>query len=81
MNLTHRLQAALQRAGLPRQRFHDLRRSYATLMLEAGEQLAVISRNLGHANLSTTASVHAHWTDKMNQSNADRAVGFLSGHG
>ena len=56
-NVTHALQAALIRAGLPRQRFRDLRHAYATLMLEDGEELAVISRSLGHANLSTTADV------------------------
>ena len=56
------LQAALAAAGLPHQRFHDLRHAYATLMLEDGEELAVVSRTLGHADLSTTADVYAHLT-------------------
>ena len=43
-NVTQELQAALGRLGLPRQRFHDLRHAYATLMLEDGEELAVVSR-------------------------------------
>jgi len=64
-NVTRALQAALARAGLPRQRFHDLRHACATLMLEDGEELAVISRSLGHANLSTTADVYAHLTPAM----------------
>jgi site-specific recombinase XerD len=55
--VTHALQAALARAGLPQQRFHDLRHAYATLMPDDGEELAVISRSLGHANISTTADV------------------------
>jgi site-specific recombinase XerD len=69
INVTHALQAALARAGLPRQRFHDLRHAYATLMIEDGEELAVVSKNLGHSNLSTTADVYAHLTTTM----ADRA--------
>jgi integrase len=64
-NVTQDLQAALARLGLPRQRFHDLRHAYATLMLEDGEDLAVVSRSLGHADLSTTADVYAHLTPAM----------------
>jgi len=57
-NVTKDLQAALARAGLPRQRFHDLRHAYTTLMLEDGEELAIVSGTLGHADLSTTADAH-----------------------
>jgi integrase len=71
-NVTHALQDALARAGLPRQRFHDLRHAYATLMLEDGEELAVISRSLGHSNLSTTADVYAHLTPAMLERSAAR---------
>ena len=52
--------------------FHDLRHAYATLMLEDGEELAVISRSLGHANLSTTADVYAHLTPAMLERSAAR---------
>ena len=61
-NTTQALQAALLRAALPRQRFHDLRDAYATLMLEAGEELGSASRSLGHSNLSTTADIYADVT-------------------
>ncbi len=71
-NVTQALQAALSRAGLPRQRFHDLRHAYATLMLEDGEELAIVSRTLGHADLSTTADVYAHLTPTMLERSATR---------
>ncbi|TAM55773.1 MAG: site-specific integrase, partial [Chloroflexota bacterium] len=61
-NVLHRFQAAIGRAGLPHQRFHDLRHAAATLLLERGEDLAVISKMLGHSNLGTTADVYAHLT-------------------
>ena len=76
-NVTHALQDALRRAGLPRQRFHDLRHAYATLMLEDGEELAVISRSLGHSNLSTTADVYAHLTHAMLERSAARMDAIL----
>lgn len=64
--VTHAFQAALTRAG----RFHDLRHARATLRLEQGEELAVVSRILGHASITTTANVYGHLTDAM----ADRAA-------
>jgi integrase len=45
---------------LRRIRFHDLRRSTATLLLEQGVHLAVIKELLGHAHIGVTATVYAH---------------------
>ena len=78
-NVTHELQAVLLRAGLPRQRFHDLRHAYATLMLKAGEDLAMVSRSLGHSNISTTADTYAHVTPAMQQRSAERMDRILAG--
>jgi integrase len=64
-NLTHRFHAALAAAGRPSQRFHDLRHACATLRVEQGEELAVVSRILGHASITTTANVYGHLTDAM----------------
>jgi integrase len=77
-NVTHELQAVLQRAGPPRQRFHDLRHAYATLMLEAGEDLAMVSRSLGHSNISTTADTYAHVTPTMQERSAERMDRILA---
>jgi integrase len=77
-NVTHELQTALHRAGLPRQRFHDLRHAYATLMLEDGEDVAVVSRSLGHSNLSTTADTYAHITPAMQARSAARMDRILA---
>jgi integrase len=76
-NVTHDFQAAIARAGLPRQRFHDLRHACATLLLEDGEELAVVSRILGHADLSTTADVYAHLTPAMLERSASRMDAIL----
>ena len=78
-NVTQSLQAALARAGLPRQRFHDLRHAHATLMLEDGEELAILSRSLGHADLSTRADVYAHLTTRMQERSAARMDAILEG--
>lgn len=72
INLTHAFQAALRAAGLPPQRFHDLRHACATVQLERGEELGVVSKLLGHANYSTTADVYSHLTRGMGKRVADR---------
>ena len=46
-------------------------------MLEDGEELATVSRTLGHADLSTTANVYAHLTPAMLQRSADRMDAIL----
>lgn len=78
-NVTKEFQAVLARAGLPSQRFHDLRHAYATLLLEAGADLYEVSRGLGHASISTTANVYGHLTDAMRQRVAERMDAVLGG--
>ncbi len=41
-------------------RFHDLRHSCATLLLEQGVELVTIKELLGHAQLHVTADIYAH---------------------
>jgi integrase len=80
-NVLRDLHARLESAGLPRSRFHDLRHAFATMMLEDGEDLAVISKALGHSNLSTTADVYAHLTPAMLDRTAARVDAVLARHG
>lgn len=40
--------------------FHDLRHTMASLMLDAGVDLKVIQKRLGHADFNTTANIYAH---------------------
>jgi len=43
---------------------HGARHSYAELALGAGVRLDVVSRQLGHASVSTTASNYLHHNDE-----------------
>lgn len=49
-----------QTLGLPAVRNHDLRHLSASLALAAGITLPDVSRRLGHANVSITATIYAH---------------------
>lgn len=54
------LKTALQRAGLPPMRFHWLRHSCASLLLDKGVPLTVVSEILGHGSTAITAKVYSH---------------------
>ncbi len=52
---------ALRRAGLPASvRFHDLRHTYASLLIQQGEPLFAVSRQLGHSTTNVTESTYGH---------------------
>ena len=53
--------------------------AYATLMLEAGEDLAMVSRSLGHSNISTRENTYAHVTPAMQERSAERMDRILAG--
>lgn len=58
--LTRHFTALCRAARLRRIRFHDLRHTAATLLLEQGVELVVIKELLGHAHIGVTATVYAH---------------------
>ena len=51
---------AIADAGLPIIRFHDLRHTAASLMLNLGIPVLVVSKRLGHAKPSITLDIYGH---------------------
>ena len=74
-----RFRAAVFSAGLPVVTIHSMRHAFATLALEAGEDLLTVSRALGHASVSTTGNVHGHVTPASQDRLAARMDAILTG--
>ena len=71
-NVVHAYQRELERAGLPRQRFHDARHSVATFWLGLGIPARVVADMLGHSQVSLTLNVYSHVVPTMRREAADR---------
>ena len=59
-SLTQWFSGFIARSGMPKVTVHSLRHTYASLMIADGVPLVVVSRQLGHAQASTTANIYAH---------------------
>jgi integrase len=68
----------LEKAGVPDIRFHDLRHSCASLLLQAGIDVKTISERLGHSNVAITLSTYIH-TSADAQKKAAAALGNILG--
>ena len=67
-------------AGLQDVRLHDLRHSYASLALQAGETVLVIGRLLGHSDPDTTLK-YIHLADRTVRDAVDAVAPVLGGEG
>ena len=58
-NVARKYRSLCEEAGIGRRRFHALRHTTATLLLDEGVPLNVISVQLGHSSLAITADIYA----------------------
>ena len=70
--ITQHFPFVLEKNGLRRIRFHDLRHSCASLLYANGVSLKEIQEWLGHSNISTTANIYTHldYNSKIASANA-----------
>jgi integrase len=65
--LSHAFGRMAKKAGLGHVRFHDLRHTFASLMLLRGAKPKVISEALGHASVGFTMDVYSHIIEGMQE--------------
>jgi integrase len=77
--VTRRFKAVLAAAGLPPQRFHDLRHACASFMLAQGVSPRVVMETLGHSQSSLTMNTYSQVLPALRRDAADRMEDFLAG--
>jgi hypothetical protein len=63
--------AGLKAAGLPHFSPHDLRHTFASLLLQQGESPAYVQRQLGHASIKLTVDTYGKWLPMGKKSAVD----------
>jgi integrase len=63
---------ALEKAGLRRIRFHDLRHTFASRLLQNGESIVYVKDQLGHHSIKVTVDVYGHLVPGANKAAVDR---------
>lgn len=63
---------ALEKAGLRRIRIHDLRHTFASLLIQNGESLAYVKDQLGHHSIQITVDTYGHLVPGANRQAVDR---------
>lgn len=62
----------LEAADLPHMRIHDIRHTYASMLLQNGESLHYVKEQLGHASIQTTVDVYGHIVPGSNRKAVNR---------
>ena len=69
--VTQRFADLIRQYGLRKIRFHDLRHTFASILINQDVPLLNVSTFLGHSDLSTTANIYAHLDKSKKQESAD----------
>jgi integrase len=75
--VTRRFQPILRDAGLPHQRFHDLRHACASLLLAQGVAPRVVMETLGHSQIALTLNTYSHVIPALGRAAADQMEAVL----
>ncbi|MDX1620373.1 MAG: tyrosine-type recombinase/integrase, partial [Nitriliruptorales bacterium] len=67
----------VRQLDLPVIRLHDLRHTHATLLLQAGASLKVVSERLGHSGIELTVDTYLHVLPAMDADAVDRFAELL----
>ena len=73
--VTYHFNELLKKLGLRHIRFHDLRHTFASILLGKDVPLINVSNFLGHSDISTTANIYAHLDKASKQASADVITG------
>lgn len=80
-HVANRFRRLVRDAGLRPIRFHDLRHSHASVLLDAGEPMFDIAKRLGHSSVQMLISTYGHALDGRGKRTASRFAQAVEGNG
>ena len=75
---SHRLLKTLEKHSLPHIRWHDLRHSTASMLIEKGWHMKNISDWLGHSDIGTTMNIYGHISMEHKKELGNSLTGILA---
>ncbi len=80
-NLYHRdLKAILKKAELRSIRIHDLRHTFASILISANHNLKYIQNQMGHSSIKVTLDLYGHLMPEVYQGAAKKSEDFVFGN-
>jgi len=76
--MKRRFLPVLRKAGLPRIRFHDLRHTYASLLLAKSIPAKYIQNQLGHSTIQVTMDRYAHIMPEIREQSVNVLDGLFT---
>lgn len=76
-----RFRALLKKHGLPKIRFHDLRHTAGSLLINQGQSVKQVQEFLGHEQVSTTLDIYTHLSQERKKDTALAIDSLLSDAG
>jgi len=71
-NVRHAFTRLLAKAKLRQMRIHDLRHTFASLLLQHGESVVYVKEQLGHGSIQITVDTYGHLIPGANRAAVDR---------
>ena len=78
-NVSRQFHRTLKKACMPKQRFHELRHTAASLMLAQGIHPRVVMETLGHSQISLTMNTYSHVIPALQEDAAQKMDALLVG--
>jgi len=76
--VTGEFKRILKRAGLPDIRFHDLRHTSISSLLELGMPINTVQRRAGHTKASTTVDIYGHASARSQEDAAEKIEEWIT---
>ena len=76
--LYHEMKRVCEKSGIKKIRIHDVRHSHASLLIELGTNILLVSERLGHEDVETTLEIYGHLYPHKDEEVAGRLDGLCA---